>query len=62
LKKLGISQEEFERIMNEPPKSFLDYKSYFSIIRKIEKPLKWGTRAGIVPDTVYRKYFMLNLK
>lgn len=57
LKKLGFTGEQFEAIMNEPAKSFLDYKSYYSLVKKIETPIKWGTKIGVIPDTVYRKFF-----
>jgi N-acetyl sugar amidotransferase len=61
LKKLDYTHEEFEKLMNEKPKLFLDYKSYYSLVRKMEKPIKWGTKAGIIPDTVYRKFFKFNI-
>ena len=61
LKKLDYSHDEFEAIMNEKPKLFLDYKSYYRMVRKLEKPIKWGTDVGIIPDTVYRKFFKFDL-
>ena len=57
LKKLDLSYEEFDKIMDTPPKSFLDYKSYFQIVRSLHRPISWGNRLGIIPDTVYKKYF-----
>lgn len=60
LKKLDYSHEEFDTIMKEEPKLFLDYKSYYSLVRKMEKPILWGTKAGIIPETVYRKFFKFN--
>jgi len=61
LKKLDFTHEEFDKIMNEEPKSFKDYNSYFSLIKKMEKPIKWGVKIGVVPGTVYRKYFYFNI-
>jgi len=61
LKKLDFTQDEFEILMNEKPRSFLDYKSYYSLVRSMEKPIKWGTKIGVVPDTVYRKFFKFNI-
>lgn len=61
LKKLDYTHDEFETIMNEKPKLFLDYKSYYSLVRKMEKPIRWGTKAGIIPDTVYRKFFKFDI-
>ena len=57
LKKLDLSYEEFDKIMNENPKSFLDYKSYYNLVKTFKKPISWGNKIGIVPDTVYKKYF-----
>lgn len=57
LKKLDFTHEEFEEIMNEKPKLFTDYKSYYSLVMSLENPIKWGTKIGVVPDTVYRKFF-----
>lgn len=61
LKKLEFTHEEFETIMNEKPRLFTDYKSHYSLVRSMEKPIKWGTKIGVIPDTVYRKFFKFNL-
>lgn len=61
LKKLDYSHEEFEQIMNSPVKSFLDYSSYYSLVKKLKKPIKWFTKIGIIPDTVYRKFFKFDI-
>ncbi len=61
LKKLNYSYDEFEKIMTEEPKLFLEYKSYYKLVRKLKKPIKWGTDVGIIPDTVYRKFFKFDL-
>jgi len=57
LKKLDFSHEEFEAIMKEKPKDFSNYKSYYGLIKKMEKPIRWGTKLGLIPDTVYKKFF-----
>jgi N-acetyl sugar amidotransferase len=57
LKKLDFSEDEFNSIMNLPIKSFQDYDSYYNLIKRLEKPIKWGTNLGLIPETVYRKYF-----
>ena len=61
LKKLDLSYNDFDSIMNEAPKSFRNYKSYYSLVRILKKPIYWGTQSGIVPDTVYKKYFSFDL-
>ncbi len=62
LKKLDLSYEEFDNIMNQAPKSFMDYKSYYPLVKAMKKPIAWGNKIGIVPDTVYKKYFCFDLK
>lgn len=57
LKKLDLTYEKFEKIMTDTPKSFMDYKSYYPIIKIFKRPISWGNKVGIVPDTVYKKYF-----
>ena len=41
LKKLDFTEQEFEGIMNKPKKLFLDYKSYYSLVKKFERPILW---------------------
>ncbi|HMN26107.1 MAG TPA: hypothetical protein PKE38_16495 [Ignavibacteriaceae bacterium] len=47
--------------MNENPKSFLDYNSYYSLVQTFKTPISWGNKMGIVPDTVYKKYFSFDI-
>jgi N-acetyl sugar amidotransferase len=61
LKKLDYSHAEFEKIMNEDPKLFLQYKSYYGLVKKLQKPILWGTKIGVIPDTVYRKFFKFDI-
>jgi N-acetyl sugar amidotransferase len=37
IKKLGLTQKEFDEIWNKPNKSFLDYPSYYPMIRRFVK-------------------------
>ncbi len=43
--------------MAAPSKSFNDYRTYYSLVRFMKKPIKWATRIGFIPETVYSKYF-----
>lgn len=61
LKKLDLSYDDFDKIMNEAPKSFKDYKSYHSLVKALKTPISWGNKVGIVPDTVYKKYFSFDV-
>jgi N-acetyl sugar amidotransferase len=40
VKKLGITDAEFEGIMNLPPKTFMDYPTYYNIVKTFRQPLK----------------------
>jgi tRNA uridine 5-carbamoylmethylation protein Kti12 len=61
LKKLDLTYDEFDGIMSESPKSFKDYKSYHSLVKALKTPISWGNKVGIVPDTVYKKYFSFDI-
>jgi N-acetyl sugar amidotransferase len=61
LKKLDLTYNEFDGIMSESPKSFKDYKSYHSLVKALKTPISWGNKVGIVPDTVYKKYFSFDI-
>lgn len=61
LKKLDLTPEEFDDIMNSPIKSFTDYKSYYRIVKYFKNPVKIATKLGIIPGTVYRKYFFFEI-
>ena len=57
LKKLNITESEFDEIMNSENKSFRDYPSYYNLIKKLEYPIRFGAKFGLVPDVVIHKYF-----
>jgi len=61
LKKLDLTYNEFDGIMSESPKSFKDYKTYHSLVKALKTPISWGNKVGIVPDTVYKKYFSFDV-
>jgi N-acetyl sugar amidotransferase len=54
--KLGLSQEAFRQIMEEPPKSFTDYPSYYSTIRVLRSPIKLACNLNLLPHVFYEKY------
>lgn len=57
LKKLDLNFEKFDEIMETPPRSFKEYKSYYPIIKMLQRPITWGYKTGLIPDTAYKKYF-----
>lgn len=60
LKKLGLSNAEFEQIMDAPVKSFKHYSSYYNFILSLRVPMRIGTNIGIIPEAIYQKYFNFN--
>jgi len=48
---------EFDDIMSSEVKSYRDYPTYYSLIQKLETPLKFANKLSLVPDSVINKYF-----
>ena len=57
LKKLGLNRKEFNFIMSDEVKSYMDYPTYFRLINKFERIIRFGNLFGLVPDSVINKYF-----
>ena len=55
--KLGFTAEEFEAIWSSEPRTFLDYPTYFPIIKMMGFPIKIACRLGLLPHIFYQKYF-----
>ena len=55
-KRLNLSDEEFERVMRRPPKSFLDYPTYKSLFEKLRPFFYVMAKMNLVPMTFYIKY------
>lgn len=54
--KLGLSKQEFEEIMNLPPKSHNDYPTYLPLIRFLRWPVKIAAKLKLIPHILYLKY------
>ncbi len=54
--KLGLSDEEFNKIMNDPIKSHNDYPTYLPLIKTLKWPIKMATRLKVLPYILYLKY------
>jgi len=61
LKKLDFSVEDFNVVMEDKVKYFYDYNTYFGLVKKLKTPIKWGTKLGLIPSSVYKKYFGTNI-
>lgn len=55
-KRLGLDDEEFDRIMNLPIKSHHDYETYHPYFRKNKEMFKKMLDKGLIPQTFYEKY------
>ena len=56
ISKLGLTKEEFEEILSAETKTFLDYPTYYPIIRALRVPIKLACKFGILPEIFYEKY------
>lgn len=57
IEKLGITKEEFDRIMKAERKSFHDYTTYYPMLKLLKPFLFLGFKLGFVPEIIYYKYF-----
>lgn len=62
IKKLGLTEYEFQKIMNEEIRSFKDYPSYYNLIQFLETPIKYANKLKLIPDVVINKYYNLKKK
>ncbi|EFL50840.1 N-acetyl sugar amidotransferase [Solidesulfovibrio fructosivorans JJ]] len=56
IRKLELTQAEFDAIMDAPVKTFQDYPTTYPLLRALRGPLALGTRLGVVPPVLYYKY------
>jgi hypothetical protein len=55
-KRIGVSDQEFQEIMNRPPKTYMDYKNYKKTFERM-RPFFWAMyRLDLVPKSFYVKY------
>ena len=57
LKKINVSQLDFDKIMKLPLKTFKNYNTSYNIIKMLKYPIKMASTLNIVPKVVYKKYF-----
>lgn len=55
-KRLGLSDEEYERIMKEPPKSWHEYPTYKKLFERLRVLFLVLVKANLVPMSFYLKY------
>jgi hypothetical protein len=57
IKRLGLTQEEFDQIVSVPPKTFRDYPSSYQFIRLMRIPIWIACKMSLLPGSAYDKYF-----
>jgi N-acetyl sugar amidotransferase len=54
--KLDLSEAEWQEIWNLPPKSYLDYPSYYPLLKAFRTPIKLLADLGVIPKLLFLKY------
>ena len=57
IKRLGLTQAEFEQFLAMPPKYFRDFPNNYVVISKFKWLIKILSQLNIVPGATYEKYF-----
>ncbi len=56
INKLGLTDEDFNKIMKAPIKSYNDYPTYLPLIKSLKYPIKIAVGLHLVPHILYLKY------
>lgn len=56
IRKLGLTKEEFNNIMNLPVKSFHDYPNYYKVIKLLKVPINLFVKLGLIPKLLSLKF------
>jgi len=56
LDRIGINDKEFEQIMISPIKSYNDYKTYLTTIKRFKFFIKIACKLKLLPEILYEKY------
>ena len=51
-----MTMEQWQQVLDAPPKSFRDYPSYYGCIRALRLPLKLAYRLRLISPILYFKY------
>jgi N-acetyl sugar amidotransferase len=56
ISKLDFTENEFDKIMNSPNKTFNDFKNLLGFIKMLKFPVKIAAKYKLVPKILYEKY------
>jgi len=62
IKRLGITEGDFESYMKLPPRNWWDYPNSYRWMKFFQLPIYILTRMGIFTQVVYDKYFTIKFK
>lgn len=62
IKRLGITEEEFNGYLQRPPKNWWDYPNSYRWMRLFQFPIYVLTKLGLFTQVVYDKYFTLKFR
>jgi hypothetical protein len=62
IKRLGITQEEFDSYLQLPPKNWWDYPNSYRWMKLAQFPIWILTKLGIFTQVVYDKYFTIKFR
>ncbi len=54
--KLGLSEAEWEKLYDNPPRSFQDYPSLYGIMKLFRPMIRLATKMKLLPELLYLKY------
>lgn len=57
VKRLGLKDEEIERFLKEPPRTFRDYETSYRYIRLLKMPVRILSKLNVLAGITYDKYF-----
>ena len=57
IKRLGLTNTEIQDLIKLKPKSFLDYKTNYNLVKVFKYPIKILCKIGILPPSLYLKFF-----
>lgn len=57
IKRLGITEGDLKEYMSYPPKTFMDYSTYYDYIKLLKIPIKIASKMNMIPSGTYDKFF-----
>jgi hypothetical protein len=61
LKRLGVSEDEFKTYIDSPPKTFLNYRNNYNIVKNLKYFVFIMCKLNLLPSSTYYKYFKFGI-